>query len=209
MAFCFGLYALLVAAGATRLIGKPLWIWVSLTGALAGAGLLAHFDSFPPPVLRLVLPALLVTVLLCLSSVGRGWLERTSLASLIGFQAFRFPLELIMHWAAREGVMPPQMTFTGRNWDILTGLLALPLAWLVSKGKLGPGAVWVWNVVGLGLLVNVVGVAILSVPGPFRVFMNEPANTWIAHFPFIWLPTVLVPLALAGHVLVARKLLTR
>jgi hypothetical protein len=204
----FGLYALLVAVQAARLAGRPLLLWVVITGGLASSGLLVHFESFPPPVMRLILPALLVTGLLCGSSLGRNWVDRFSLAGLIGFQAFRLPLELLMHVAAREGVMPPQMTFTGRNFDILTGLLALPLAWLVARGRVGSGAVWAWNVLGLALLVNVVGVAVLSFPGPYRVFLNEPANLWIAYFPFVWLPTVLVPLALAGHLLVARKLLT-
>lgn len=202
----FGLYALLVALLAARWAGRPLLLWLVITGGLAGSGLLAKFEGFPPPVMRLILPALVVTALLCGSSIGRGWVERFSLAGLIGFQAFRLPLELLMHLAAREGVMPPQMTFTGRNFDILTGLLAVPLAWLVARGRVGSGVVWAWNVMGLGLLVNVVGVAVLSFPGPYRVFMNEPANLWIAYFPFVWLPTVLVPLALAGHLLVARKL---
>jgi len=202
----FGLYALLVALLAARWAGRPLLLWLVITGGLAGSGLLANFEGFPPPVMRLILPALVVTALLCGSSIGRGWVERFSLAGLIGFQAFRLPLELLMHLAAREGVMPPQMTFTGRNFDILTGLLAVPLAWLVARGRVGSGVVWAWNVMGLGLLVNVVGVAVLSFPGPYRVFMNEPANLWIAYFPFVWLPTVLVPLALAGHLLVARKL---
>ena len=29
---------------------------------------------------------------------------------------------------------------------------------------------------------------------------------WVAHFPFVWLPSVLVAAALAGHVLVFRRL---
>lgn len=207
----FGLYTALVAGLAARAVRSG-WLlagWLVITGGLAASGVLLSFDSFPPPVLRLVMPTLLITAVACLSSLGRCWVERWSLAGLVAFQAFRLPLELIMHEAAREGVMPPQMTFTGRNWDILTGLLAVPLAYLLARGKVSPGLVWLWNALGLGLLVNVVTVAILSVPGPFRHFMDEPANVWIAHAPFIWLPTVLVPFALAGHLLVARKLLAR
>ena len=43
-------------------------------------------------------------------------------------------------------------------------------------------------------------------PTPVRQFMNEPANTIIATFPLIWLPGVLVPFALVGHVLGLRQL---
>jgi len=204
----FASYAILVALAAGRATRAPLaaLAWLVITGGLGISGLLLNFDSFPPPVLRLVFPTLLVTAIVCCSSLARPWLERWSLAGMIAFQAFRLPLELIMHQAAREGVMPPQMTFTGRNFDILTGLLAIPLALLTAR--VPKAVIWLWNLGGLALLINVVGVAILSVPGPYRAFFQEPANLWIGHAPFVWLPAVLVPLALAGHILVARKLLT-
>ena len=105
--------------------------------------------------------------------------------------------------------MPGQMTFTGRNLDIVTGLLAIPLAYRLARGHRDTALVWIWNALGLGLLINVVVVAVLSMPGPMRLFVNDPPNLWVATFPFIWLPTVLVPLALAGHILIARKLLTK
>lgn len=204
----FAIYAILVGLAAGRATRAPLvvLVWLTMTGGIAASGLLLHFDSFPPPVLRLIFPTLVVTAIVCCSSLARPWLERWSLAGMIAFQSFRLPLELIMHQAAREGVMPPQMTFTGRNFDILTGLLAIPLALLATR--LPKAAIWLWNLGGLALLINVVGVAILSVPGPYRAFFQEPANVWIGHAPFLWLPAVLVPLALAGHILIARKLLT-
>ena len=56
------------------------------------------------------------------------------------------------------------------------------------------------------LLANIVTVAIFSMPTEFRVFMNEPANLFVAHVPYVWLPAVLVPAALLGHLLVFRWL---
>ena len=203
----FAIYAILVTMAAGRAIRSPLMAaaWLIITGGLAASGLLLNFDSFPPPVLRLIFPTVMVTTIVCNSSLARSWLKRWSLSGMIAFQAFRLPLELIMHQAAREGVMPPQMTFTGRNFDILTGLLAIPLALLAAR--VPQAVIWLWNLGGLALLINVVSVAIHSVPGPYRAFFQEPANVWIGHAPFVWLPAVLVPLALAGHILIARKLL--
>ena len=43
-------------------------------------------------------------------------------------------------------------------------------------------AVVLWNILGLGLLINIVAIAILSMPTPLRVFMNEPANTIVTEF---------------------------
>jgi hypothetical protein len=34
----------------------------------------------------------------------------------------------------------------------------------------------------------------------------EALNTWVAYFPFVWLPASLVTLAIAGHIVVLRKL---
>ena len=59
----------------------------------------------------------------------------------------------------------------------------------------------VWNILCLMLLINIVTIALLSAPVPFRVFMNEPANTIVTTFPFIWLPALLVPLAYGLHIL--------
>lgn len=208
----FGLLVLLVAARALWAVrSRSAWLvgagWLILTGGLASSGLLAHFEGFPPPLLKVVLPTLIATVLLCSSSLATEWINRWSLAGLVGFQAFRLPLECVMHQAYQEGVMPPQMTFTGRNFDILTGTLAIPLALWLAHNRPPTALVWGWNLLGLGLLINVVGVAVLSMPGPMRLFVDQPVNLWVAYFPFVWLPTVLVPLALAGHILIARKLL--
>jgi hypothetical protein len=38
--------------------------------------------------------------------------------------------------------------------------------------------------------------------------MNEPANTFITHVPWVWLPAVMVLAAVMGHALVFRWLLT-
>jgi hypothetical protein len=58
------------------------------------------------------------------------------------------------------------------------------------------------------LLMNIVTIAVLSMPTPFRQFMNEPANEIVATFPFVYLPGVLVVLAFAFHAFSLRQLLT-
>lgn len=127
---------------------------------------------------------------------------------LVLLQAFRFPLELLMHRAYAEGLMPVQMSVSGRNFEIVTGTTALLLgvAMVVWRGRVPLRLVAAWNVLGTLLLANILVIAILSAPTPLRVFMNEPANVWIAHAPWVWLATVLVPAAIAGHVIIFRRL---
>ena len=46
----------------------------------------------------------------------------------------------------------------------------------------------------------------LAAPTPFRVFKTPPPNTWVTIAPYVWLPTVLVALAILGHIVVYRAL---
>jgi hypothetical protein len=56
------------------------------------------------------------------------------------------------------------------------------------------------------LLANILAVALLSAPTAFRTFHNEPANVWVTQAPWVWLPAVLVLAAVAGHIVVFRRL---
>jgi hypothetical protein len=98
------------------------------------------------------------------------------------------------------------MTFSGRNFDILTGLSAILVAWLAARGKLGRKGVLAWNLAGVALLGNIVVVAVLSLPAPWRAFPNDPPNELVLHFPYVYIPALFVMAALAGHLLVFRKL---
>ena len=57
---------------------------------------------------------------------------------------------------------------------------------------------------GLALLLNVVVISVLSMPTPLRRFHNEPANTFVTHFPYVWLPLYLVQVAWMSHLLIFR-----
>jgi hypothetical protein len=184
--------------------------WLIFSAALALSGFLARVDLAPLPMLPIFLPTLGLPLALGLSPLGKALAERTPLAWLVGFHAFRLPLELVMHQAAREGVMPTQMTFTGAsaNFDIVTGGTALLLAVWLARARVPHGLVLAFNLLGSLLLATIVSVAVASLPR-WHAFGTEPEhlNTWVSYFPFVWLPAVLVSAALLGHVLLWRRLL--
>ena len=181
-------------------------LWLALSGLLAASGLLRDFSRVPPPMLLLATAAGLITLALAASPVGTRLSSGLSVAALVGFQAFRLPLELGLDQLYHAGAIPVQMTIEGRNFDMLSGISALPVAWLAARKRLPTWGLLLWNLLGLGLLLNIVVIALLSTPVPFRAFFNEPANTIISELPFVWLPTVLVQAALLGHLLVFRRL---
>jgi hypothetical protein len=122
-------------------------------------------------------------------------------------QSFRIVVELLLWMAFTKGLLPEQMTFEGRNFDVFAGILGLLAGWLMLRNKRWWKAVaLVYNIIGLGLLMNILVIAVLSMPTSLRYFMNEPANTIVAEFPFIYLPGILVVIALALHIFSLRQL---
>lgn len=125
---------------------------------------------------------------------------------LVGFHAFRLPLELILHEAFEAGLMPVQMSYEGLNFDVLTGLSAIVVAALLATGRAGLRLARLWNIAGFLFLLNIVANAILSMPGPLRRFANDPPNVWVSRAPWVGLPAVMVLAALAGHLILFRRL---
>jgi hypothetical protein len=183
-------------------------LWLASTGLLAHAGYFARFAGRPPPLFLLLVPTLCLPVVLGLSRTGSA-LARLPLAALVLFHAFRLPLELVMHRAAVEGTMPLQMTYTGLNFDIVSGATALVVGGLALFGRAPRWLLLAWNALGSLLLAAIIAIAVASLP-QFQAFGHEPSrvNTWVAHFPFVWLPAGLVAAGLLGHVILWRRLLS-
>lgn len=189
------------------LLVHPKWVgilffgWALLCGLLAYLGFANNFAALPPRLFLFFVPTILLVVWIVFYG-AKDCVVSFPYAVLVGFQSFRILVELLIHQAVVEGVAPEQLTWTGLNYDIVTGVVALILA---PFAKNAPR--WIlhlFNFVGFWLLAQVVIVAIISMPTAFQIL--EPANVWVAHFPFIWLPLVLVSFALMGHLALFRKL---
>jgi len=176
--------------------------------ALASGGVLREWTRRPPPLLLAAAIPVLIAVATAFGPIGRRIAASSSFAAIIGIQTFRLPLELLMHRAAEAGLMPVQMSYSGRNFDILTGALAIPVALLETRSSTPRGVVVAWNLLGTLLLVNIVTVAIASTP-IFAAFGPEHLNTWVADPPYVFLPSILVPAAAFGHTLTWRKLIQK
>jgi len=180
-------------------------LWLAVTWAAAKSGIFHNWDRTPPPFALLVLAILLLSAAIAFSPLGRRLAQWIPLWALVAVQAFRLPLELAMHAMYTRGVMPQQMSYSGRNFDIVTGATAIIVSALVWSGRGGRRLVAAWNGLGLLLLINVVIVAILGTPR-FRYFGDDALNTWVFDAPFVWLPAVMVLAALAGHLVIFRAL---
>jgi hypothetical protein len=179
--------------------------WMALTWAAASSGILQQWDRVPPPFPLLIIALMALALVLAFGGVGTRVAQFIPLWALVAIQGFRLPLELAMHALVARGIMPVQMSYSGRNFDIITGATAIVVAILVKRGYAGRRLVALWNVVGLALLVNVVSVAIASMP-LLRMFGDDRVVTFVTYPPFVWLPAVMVLAALAGHLVIVRAL---
>lgn len=180
--------------------------WIALLLSLSYNGFFADFSKLPPrPALAILIPLPFV-LLFAFSKGGTQLLQSIPAHWLVLMQSFRIAVELLLLVAFINNKLPIQMTFEGRNFDIITGVLALPVGYLLMKKKSNAKKLLIaFNIIGVLLLLNVLMVAVLSMPTPLRQFTNEPALTLVAEFPFILLPGVLVPLAYGLHVLSLRQ----
>lgn len=187
------------------LVGAAAAVWMTATWAAAANGILQEWDRVPPPFMIVIASMLVLSAALAFSGIGTRLAGFIPLWALVAVQSFRLPLELAMHALVPRGIMPVQMSYSGRNFDIITGAAAIVVAILVRQRLGGRRVVAAWNVLGLALLINVVGVAFASTP-LFRLFGDDRVVTFVTYPPFVWLPAVMVLAAAAGHLVIFRAL---
>jgi hypothetical protein len=198
------------AVRGVRVAGMALVGWLALTGMLAERGFFDDFQSIPPRLVLALGPPLLTLLAVTFSRRIAPLLAALPPAWPVAAQTFRIPVEIVLWRLAVAGVIPELLSFTGRNVDILVGLTAPVVAYACFVRRAWPArvAVW-WNWAGIVILLNVVVHAQLSAPTPWRLFETDPPTTFLADWPYIWLPDFLVPLAWLLHAVSLRQLRSR
>lgn len=193
------------SAGRSKSILLLSLIWLGLLAAIALTGFFQYQKGFPPRLALIVLPPLAGVIYLSFSRHMR----RFDMRCLTFMQSFRIPAEMVLHWLFISSMVPEIMTYEGRNFDIIAGLTAPVVGFLYFFRKaVGRNTMLAWNIMGLLLLVNVVAISALSAPTDFQRFAHEMPNKAVFYFPFVWLPGFLAPLALLGHLVSIRQLLS-
>lgn len=177
-----------------------LLIWIAVLSAVVQSGVLK--DHLIPAVPMFFAFIGLGAVFFGMSPWGLK-LATLPIWTLVLFQCFRLPLELILHSWATQGTIPATMTWTGQNFDIITGLLALVV---IFKPLRNQNIYWIFNSIGFLLLLNVLRVAVMSSPLPFSWNLDNPLQL-VLYMPYALIGFVFVWSALAGHIILTRALL--
>jgi hypothetical protein len=185
-------------------------LWLALQAIVSLNGFYQVTNSVPPRFILLILPPVLFIVFLFLTKKGRTFIDKLDTRWLLLLHTVRIPVEIVLFLLYTQKQVPGIMTFEGRNFDILSGITA-PILFYFSfiKKSVGSNLLIAWNIICLGLLFNIVTIAILSAPFPFQQFAFDQPNIALLSFPFAWLPCCIVPLVFLSHVAALRQLLAK
>jgi hypothetical protein len=183
-----------------RAAGVAVTAWLALALLAGGTGFLVRLP-FPGP--QLIFFALFVATLVAVTAVPalRAWVDAVPLRALIGINAFRFVGITFLVLAARGQIDP---VFAARaGWgDIATAALALILfAAGEPRTSLQRGLRHAWNALGfVDLVVAVATATAVTLQG------STPGIAPVLQLPLVLIPTFVVPIFLASHVIIFRRL---
>src|SRR5882757_3479564 len=191
-----------VSRAAKIALAAVIGVWIGLAAAVAQAGWLPI--SRPIPVV-----GLFVMVPLVAAAFSTAWpAARTAMLSIplpvmIALNVARVFAVLFLMLAA-EGRLSGPFPYSAAWGDIITGAAAVPLLWLLKDGGARYATtIAVWNLFGAADLVLAIGFGVTSAEGsPLQLF-PAPGSEAMQHAPWSFVPTVLVPIWLILHAIIA------
>lgn len=182
-------------------------VWIFFISLLALQHYFLDFESMPPRLILWVFFTIVCVVLLFLFKSSRRFIEKMPITTLTYIHIIRVPVEIVLWWLFVHGTVAESMTFEGVNYDILSGISApfagLFLVGMKSKSKI---AAIIWNLIALGLLINIVTRAVLATPYFYDPLVYEQPNIAVFYFPFVLLPAFIVPAVFFSHIASLYKL---
>lgn len=173
------------------------WIWVA-AAIMAGRALILQRSTAGLPAVLLGLTALLVYAYFRFQSL-RQWVDALDIRTLVLLHVTRFVgiATLVLY---QRGELPYAYAVPGGLGDIVIATFALPVALAPLDPAKRQRAIYIWNVVGLVDILLVAATAI-------RLNLSEP---WLmrplTELPLSLLPTFLVPLLIAIHIVIFARL---
>lgn len=196
------------ASGNSKPLLMGILAWMLFQATISLTGFYQISNSIPPRFLLLIGPGIIISILLFVTKWGKEFIDKLDLKTLTIMHSIRIPVEITLYFVYLTGLIPVLMTFEGNNFDIISGITAPLIFYFVFiVKKLNRTALLIWNILCSGLLLNVVVIALLSAQTPFQKLAFDQPNIGVTFFPFVWLPSVVVPIVLIGHLAAIRQLL--
>ena len=194
-----------VSRAAKIALAAVIGVWIGLAAAAAEAGWLTI--SRPVPVVGLfVAVPLLAAALATAWPAARKAMLSIPMSVMVALNIVRVFAVLFLMLAA-EGRLTGPFPYSAAWGDIITGVAAVPVLWLLKDGGArSTPAIAAWNLFGAADLVLAIGFGVTSAEGsPLQIFPG-PGSEAMQHAPWSFVPTVLVPIWLILHAIIAMQL---
>jgi hypothetical protein len=173
-----------------------LLVWLAAALVVGATGLLARSPLPPPPIAFGLTAAALLAVWLSktIAQAVRDLGPRT----LVAFHVVRIAAGIYFLMLAQRGVLPTEFGWVAGYGDIAVGLTAILVCWwcFPLRTPAQQRTLLLWNAFGL---LDILGV----LANGLRLFLRDPAiGEPFTRLPLALLPTFVVPLVIASHVLI-------
>ena len=185
--------------------------WLFYVYLVSTLGLLQGFELPPRVLIFFFIPTLVGITFFIRKYRNHSLMNALPKSWAIYFQSFRIFVELIIWKTYLAGTFPVSMSFEGYNYEILVGLSAPIIAYLVFNRKILSEKIAIaWNFVGLFVLSIIIGIAVTSAYFPqLWGASNSLIGIEFGLFPYTLLAGFLAPMAIFMHILSLSQLFKR
>jgi hypothetical protein len=182
----------------TRLLAGAALLWLAIAAAVSATGVL---ESLPRPALQAILFGLTAALLLIAWRIApvRAWVMSLPLRSIVLLHVTRF-VGFYFLWLHARGRLPYDFAVPGGWGDIAVAGMALAVSALPQEAPATRRSILLWNILGTLDILLVVATAA-------RLGLRDPDSmVELTRLPLSLLPTFLVPLIIASHVIIFVRL---
>jgi hypothetical protein len=190
-------------------IAIPFTLWLAVVWNLALGGVfqpLPGVVGLPRLPIAIFAPVIVGLFILLRSKLIGAFLDATPAPWLIALQVYRILGGIfIVNWV--HGAAPGIFAWPAGIGDMLTGMMALPVALLLASGaERGRSVAMAWNIFGLLDFAVAISMGTLSSPGPFQIFGFDIPASQLGTYPTVMIPAFAVPSSILLHALSIRQL---
>jgi hypothetical protein len=186
----------------------PFTLWLAGVWTLAINGAFQSIPGVVRPRLPIAIfaPVIIGLFVLLRSKSIAALLDATPAAWLIALQVYRILGGIfLVNWM--HGTVAGAFAVPAGIGDMLTGIMALPVALLVASGtERGRSAAMAWNIFGLLDFAVAITLGTLSSPGPLQVVGLDIPASLAGTYPTVLIPAFAVPSSILLHALSIRQL---
>jgi hypothetical protein len=185
-------------------VAIPFTLWLAVVWNLALNGTFQPIPGvarLPRLPIAIFAPVIIGLFVLLRSKSIAALLDATPASWLVGLQVYRiFGGIFLVNWV--HGTVAGPFAWPAGIGDILTGIMALPVALQLASGaENGRSAAIAWNIFGLLDFAVAITMGTLSSPGPLQILGLDIPASFAGTYPTVLIPAFAVPSWILLHAL--------